>query len=108
MSLSRFLRDYLFIPLGGSRGGQWATCRNLMLTMLLGGLWHGASWTFLLWGGLHGGLLVAYRFWSVLPPAPLAGRADRAGTPPVAWRRHGDDLPRGLPVLVLFPAECAG
>jgi alginate O-acetyltransferase complex protein AlgI len=62
MTLSRWLRDYLYIPLGGNRGGRLRTYRNLMLTMLLGGLWHGASWTFLLWGGIHGGALSAERW----------------------------------------------
>ena len=57
ISLSTWLRDYLYIPLGGSRHGKWMTYRNLMLTMLLGGLWHGASWNFLIWGGYHGALL---------------------------------------------------
>src|SRR4051794_10692423 len=73
MTLSRFLRDFLYIPLGGSRGGRLFTARNLMLTMLLGGLWHGAAWTFVLWGALHGTALVAERFftgWERLP-APL-------------------------------------
>lgn len=58
VSLSTWLRDYLYIPLGGSRGGRWFTARNLMLTMLLGGLWHGASWLFVIWGAYHGVLLV--------------------------------------------------
>ncbi len=58
MTLSRWLRDYLYIPLGGNRGSSLVTYRNLMLTMLLGGLWHGASWTFVFWGGLHGVWLV--------------------------------------------------
>jgi D-alanyl-lipoteichoic acid acyltransferase DltB (MBOAT superfamily) len=57
ISLSRWLRDYLYIPLGGNRHGRLATYRNLMLTMLLGGLWHGASWNFVVWGGYHGTLL---------------------------------------------------
>jgi D-alanyl-lipoteichoic acid acyltransferase DltB (MBOAT superfamily) len=61
MSLSRWLRDYLYIPLGGNRGGRWATYRNLMLTMLLGGLWHGANWKFAIWGGYHGALLAVER-----------------------------------------------
>jgi D-alanyl-lipoteichoic acid acyltransferase DltB (MBOAT superfamily) len=61
ISLSTWLRDYLFIPLGGSRRGTWLTARNLLLTMVLGGLWHGASWTFVLWGSLHGGMLIAHR-----------------------------------------------
>jgi len=61
ISLSRWLRDYLYIPLGGSRGGQSALCRNLILTMLLGGLWHGANWTFVAWGLYHGVLLVVHK-----------------------------------------------
>jgi D-alanyl-lipoteichoic acid acyltransferase DltB (MBOAT superfamily) len=62
ISLSSWLRDYLYIPLGGNRGGESATRRNLLLTMLIGGLWHGASWLFVLWGGLHGLFLVAERW----------------------------------------------
>jgi alginate O-acetyltransferase complex protein AlgI len=54
MTLSRWLRDYLYIPLGGNRKGRLFTYRNLLLTMLLGGLWHGAAWTFVVWGGIHG------------------------------------------------------
>jgi alginate O-acetyltransferase complex protein AlgI len=58
MTLSRFLRDFLYIPLGGNRGSKWKTARNLMITMVLGGLWHGAAWGFVLWGTLHGAGLV--------------------------------------------------
>jgi alginate O-acetyltransferase complex protein AlgI len=76
ISLSSWLRDYLYIPLGGSRGGAMRAARNLMITMLLGGLWHGAKWTFLIWGGLHGLVLSFERFWrqAGLPalPRPLA------------------------------------
>lgn len=61
MTLSRFLRDYLYIPLGGNRGGQWRRWRNLMLTMALGGAWHGAGWSFLVWGALHGLFLVVHQ-----------------------------------------------
>ena len=61
MTLSRFLRDYLYIPLGGSRSGPVRRYGNLMITMLLGGLWHGGGWTFLFWGGLHGAFLVIER-----------------------------------------------
>ncbi|HXG54842.1 MAG TPA: MBOAT family protein [Vicinamibacterales bacterium] len=61
ISLSTWLRDYLYIPLGGNRGGAARTRRNLFLTMLLGGLWHGAAWTFVLWGAYQGVLLVLYR-----------------------------------------------
>ena len=64
MTLSRFLRDYLYLPLGGDRKGRTATLRNLMLTFLLGGLWHGAGWTFIVWGALHGGALVLQRLWN--------------------------------------------
>ena len=61
MSLSTWLRDYLYIPLGGSRGGSLGTYRNLLITMVLGGLWHGANWTFIVWGLLHGGGLAMAR-----------------------------------------------
>lgn len=72
ISLSSWLRDYLYIPLGGNRGGTLATARNLAVTMLLGGLWHGAAWTFVLWGALHGTALGlergAGRRWKSVPP----------------------------------------
>ncbi|MEM7154972.1 MAG: MBOAT family protein [Myxococcota bacterium] len=61
VSLSSWLRDYLYIPLGGNRGGAVGTYRNLFLTMLLGGLWHGAAWHFVLWGAYHGTLLIVFR-----------------------------------------------
>jgi D-alanyl-lipoteichoic acid acyltransferase DltB (MBOAT superfamily) len=71
MTLSRFLRDFLYIPLGGNRAGRWKTYRNLMVTMVLGGLWHGAAWTFVLWGGFHGlGLCTEHALgerWTRLP-----------------------------------------
>ncbi|HPB99467.1 MAG TPA: MBOAT family O-acyltransferase, partial [Polyangiaceae bacterium] len=63
ISLSTWLRDYLYIPLGGSRNGSFNTYKNLMITMLLGGLWHGAGWQFMFWGFLHGGLLGVTRAW---------------------------------------------
>ena len=72
ISLSRWLRDYLYIPLGGNRHGALKTYRNLMLTMLLGGLWHGANWNFVAWGGYHGALLSIER-------AFRAGRSRRNG-----------------------------
>src|SRR4051794_14529973 len=61
MTLSRYLRDFLYIPLGGNQKGKLKTYRNLMITMLLGGLWHGAAWGFVLWGGIHGGALAIER-----------------------------------------------
>ena len=64
MSLSSWLRDYLYISLGGNRGSKLFTYRNLMLTMVLGGLWHGASWTFVVWGAMHGIALIVHREWS--------------------------------------------
>lgn len=65
MTLSRFLRDYLYISLGGNRKGRGLTYANLMITMLLGGLWHGASWNFVIWGGYHGILLSLKRLFGV-------------------------------------------
>lgn len=81
ISLSTWLRDYLYIPLGGNRGSQLSTYRNLMLTMLLGGLWHGASWTFVFWGFLHGFGLAVHR---------AMGRERVAKRPEglVSWARH--------------------
>lgn len=74
MTLSRWLRDYLYIPLGGNRRGKGRSYVNLAATMLLGGLWHGAAWTFVVWGGLHGVGLAVERWWAdsakSRPPAP--------------------------------------
>ena len=67
ISLSTWLRDYLYIPLGGNREGKWQTYRNLMVTMLLGGLWHGAAWHFVIWGGYHGLILILYRLFEKRP-----------------------------------------
>jgi alginate O-acetyltransferase complex protein AlgI len=73
ISLSTVLRDYLYIPLGGGRGSALFVYRNLMITMLLGGLWHGANWTFVVWGAYHGALLIMYRLlgpgWDAMPVA---------------------------------------
>ena len=63
MTLSRFLREYLYIPLGGNRRGEWRTTGAILATFLLGGLWHGAAWTFVVWGALHGCALVCLRAW---------------------------------------------
>ena len=68
ISLSTWLRDYLYVPLGGNRLSIPRTYINLLLTMLIGGLWHGASWNFVLWGGLHGGVLAVER--KLNPQAP--------------------------------------
>jgi D-alanyl-lipoteichoic acid acyltransferase DltB (MBOAT superfamily) len=79
ITLSRFLRDYLYLPLGGNRRGPARRYANLMITMLLGGLWHGAGWTFVLWGALHGAYLMVNHAWrgvaARLPPLPAPARA---------------------------------
>ncbi len=87
ISLSTWLRDYLYITLGGNRKGRIFTYRNMMLTMLLGGLWHGAAWTFVVWGGLHGLYLAAHR--------SLRHRSPKAADDPFTW----NDL---VPTLVTF------
>jgi alginate O-acetyltransferase complex protein AlgI len=77
MSLSYWLRDYLYFPLGGSHGGGWRTARNLVVTMFLGGLWHGAAWTFVVWGLFHGGMLAAHarlRHLGFVPRSPVLAR----------------------------------
>ncbi len=96
ISLSTWLRDYLYIPLGGNRHGTLATYRNLLLTMLLGGLWHGASFAFVAWGALHGVLLALSR--------ATLGQRDRI------YRALGvpDRLRDGLRILVTFHLVCAG
>ena len=91
ISLSTWLRDYLYKPLGGSRGGAGKTYRNLMITMVLGGLWHGASWTFVIWGALHGCALAATRMWQ-RAAGFQPGENDRAVT--------RDRLPTRLPHVV--------
>jgi alginate O-acetyltransferase complex protein AlgI len=68
MTLSRFLRDYLYIPLGGNRNGTLRRYCNLAITMLLGGLWHGAGWTYVIWGGLHGLYLIVHQVWQQVRP----------------------------------------
>jgi len=76
ITLSRFLRDYVYIPLGGNRSGEPSTFLNLFLTFLIGGLWHGASWMFVIWGGMHGAAIVLHRAWS---------RYGRQMPPVLAW-----------------------
>lgn len=80
MTLSRFLRDYLYFPLGGNRKGNLRRYTNLLLTMLLGGLWHGAGWTFVIWGGLHGLYLVVNHVWQ-----RMTRRFNGFGSPNARW-----------------------
>src|SRR6266851_485569 len=110
MTLSQFLRDYLYIPLGGNRHGPALRYLNLMITMLLGGLWHGAAWTFVAWGALHGGYLCINRAWNYLVTkpglrwAPFAGLAGFVLTflaVVVAWVFfRADSLAQALSILV--------
>src|SRR4051812_2148071 len=95
ISLSTWLRDYLYIPLGGSRGSDAHTYRNLLITMVLGGLWHGAAWTFVLWGVYHGLLLIGYR----------AGTRVRWFD---AWVNGPGALARATSWLVMFHLTCYG
>lgn len=91
ISLSNWLRDYLYVPLGGNRGTSWAITRNLLITMLLGGLWHGAAWTFGVWGLLHGLFLAAHR--------PFRGRSMSYETQPLRWLD-------ALPIIGTFHLVC--
>jgi alginate O-acetyltransferase complex protein AlgI len=90
ISLSSWLRDYLYIPLGGNRAGGFYAKRNLMVTMLLGGLWHGAAWNFVLWGAYHGSLLILFRKW-------LSMEAAKFGS----WKWC-------LQVILMFHLTCIG
>ena len=76
ISLSRWLRDYFYIPMGGSQGGDLVTYRNLFLTMLIGGLWHGANWTFVVWGALNGTFLLLERAWYQFRGVPMKREQD--------------------------------
>lgn len=100
ISLSTWLRDYLYIPLGGNRKGPARTYVNLMLTMLLGGLWHGASWSFVVWGGLHGAALSATRAYLAYKSKRRAARGPPAGGQ--QWVRQG------VAILLTFQLVCAG
>jgi D-alanyl-lipoteichoic acid acyltransferase DltB (MBOAT superfamily) len=96
ITLSRFLRDYVYVPLGGNRRGVPRRYVNLMLTMLIGGLWHGASWTFVLWGGVHGLLLSVNHAWHAL--------RRRAGVPPGRTTPAGRVVARALTFVAVTSA----
>ena len=104
ISLSTWLRDYLYISLGGSRGTAWKTYRNLMLTMVLGGLWHGASWNFVIWGALHGGALAVNRAWQRAREARLAKL--EVGRETLAARDAAPLWRQALAVLATFHFVC--
>jgi D-alanyl-lipoteichoic acid acyltransferase DltB (MBOAT superfamily) len=94
ISLSSWLRDYLYIPLGGSRKGEWMTYRNLMLTMFLGGLWHGADWTYVAWGLYHGAILCLFRLLKIVDPVPGGN----------AWQR----IRWAVRAFIMFHLTCFG
>ncbi|OJJ12115.1 acyltransferase [Alphaproteobacteria bacterium AO1-B] len=96
ITLSHFLRDYLYIPLGGNRSGPIRRYANLMITMLLGGLWHGASWTFVFWGGLHGAYLAINHGWDAL--------SKKGYVPNILPRPVGNLLSRGITLLAVVVA----
>jgi len=97
ISLSTWLRDYLFIPLGGSRASRWGVNRNLLATMALGGLWHGASWNFVIWGIYHGLLLIVHREFQLFSKE-------------IAWLRNAVDSKVGhlVSIFITFQAVCIG
>lgn len=97
MSLSTWLRDYLFIPLGGSRGSKWFNWRNLMLTMVLGGLWHGAAMHFVIWGAYQGFMLIVHKEWKTFTdriPAMVSFKQSKLG--------------RALAIVLTFHLVCIG
>ena len=95
MTLSRFLRDYLYFPLGGNRRGPARRHLNLLLTMLLGGLWHGAGWTYVIWGGLHGCFLIVNHGWQALRGS-------------LGWQPRSTWLTRGMSIAVTFTSVLVG
>lgn len=96
ISLSTWLRDYLYISLGGNRGSSLKTYRNLMLTMLLGGLWHGAAWNFVIWGLFHGVILCVWRMASPIQPNPIKHNS------------RGNIYSHVLKILFFFQLTCLG
>ncbi|MGF1478098.1 MAG: MBOAT family O-acyltransferase [Cyanophyceae cyanobacterium] len=119
ITLSNFLRDYLYIPLGGSRQGELRRYLNLLTTMLLGGLWHGAGWTFVIWGGLHGVYLSLNHWWrkQKIPLPNLLGWAITFGAVMVSWVLfRAYSLQEGVAILlamfgakgVVLPGEPSG
>jgi D-alanyl-lipoteichoic acid acyltransferase DltB (MBOAT superfamily) len=109
ISLSSWLRDYLYIPLGGNRGPKWMVYRNLMLTMLLGGLWHGAAWTFVVWGAIHGVALAIHKLWTKNRKIVDEGRqVERLGQLPGAIASWALTMLVVMVAWVFFRAESFG
>ncbi len=110
ISLSEWLRDYLYKPLGGSRGGAMAACRNLFLTMVLGGIWHGAAWTFVIWGLIHGTSLAVERlvvsFKIATAPAMAVAGFGSPAMAPAGPRQAGGMMSRALGVFMTFHIVC--
>ncbi|WP_290873299.1 MBOAT family O-acyltransferase [Gracilimonas sp.] len=99
ISLSTWLRDYLYIPLGGNRGSELNLYRNLFLTMLLGGIWHGAAWTFVIWGIYQGGILIIHRYFS-----PYISRY----TENIQWSNLQQKVINAVKVIWMFQITCLG
>ena len=110
ISLSTWLRDYLYKPLGGGRGGTFATYRNLFLTMVLGGIWHGAAWTFVIWGFIHGTALAVERLVvslrTVTAPVMAVAGFGPGTMAPAGRPREGGMMSRALGVFVTFNIVC--
>ncbi|MCA9199920.1 MAG: MBOAT family protein [Planctomycetales bacterium] len=107
ISLSTWLRDYLYIPLGGNRGGNFLVYRNLMITMLLGGLWHGAAWNFIAWGAFHGAILCLWRWWETTRKARVQGDASRV----ITGKARFENATLGVSwirILAFFHVSCFG
>jgi alginate O-acetyltransferase complex protein AlgI len=105
MTLSKFLRDYLYVPLGGNRKGRARRYLNLFLTMLLGGLWHGAAWTFVIWGMLHGVFLIVNHGWRALMAQTRAGSTETVAG---RWIARGLTFLCVMVAWVFFRAESLG
>lgn len=114
ITLSNFLRDYLYIPLGGNRHGEYRTYLNLLITFALGGLWHGASWMFVIWGAMHGAALIIHRRWRAFdrPLPPMLARMTTFMFVNVAWvffrAKTLDDALRVLRGMIDFGSVFAG
>ena len=106
MTLSAWLRDYLYIPLGGNQGGEWMRLRNVFITMLLGGIWHGAGWTFVIWGALHGSYIVVNHVLRLRKPGH--NRVAAAASPWIGRGKQAVTLLLVMIAWVFFRAKTVG